>query len=87
LALQTQSVPGREMALSIPLAPSAVKLGLGQTSTHLMLAQASPPQATVQKPGTATLPSQKTETINYENWILTCRDLWRAPKKGTARCR
>jgi invasion protein IalB len=80
LALQTQSVLGREAAPSISLALRAAEIP-GRTSTHPILAQVSPAQATAQKPGAATLPSQKTETINYENWILTCREFLEGPKK------
>jgi invasion protein IalB len=80
LALHSQSALGREMAPDVPLAPPAVGVP-GPASKHPMLAQATPPQATAPKPGAATLPSQKTETINYENWILTCREFLDGPKK------
>jgi invasion protein IalB len=75
LALHAQSAVGREMAAGFPLAPTAV-----EAASNPMLAQA-PPQAAAQRPGAATLPSQKTETINYENWILTCREFLDGPKK------
>jgi invasion protein IalB len=80
LALHSQSALGREIAPGTPLAPPTVAVP-GRISMRPMLAQASPPQATAQKPGPATLPSQKTETINYENWILTCREFLDGPKK------
>ena len=31
----------------------------------------------------ATMPSQRTETINYDNWILTCREFLEGTKKRT----
>ena len=76
LALHSQSALGREMAPGIPLLPPAVGAG-----SNPVLAQAAPPQTAAQKPGAATLPSQRTETINYENWILTCREFLDGPKK------
>jgi invasion protein IalB len=73
LALHSQTAFGRQMTPDIRPAVEA--------TSNSMLAQAAPPQAAAQKPGAATLPSQKTETINYENWILTCREFLDGPKK------
>ena len=80
LVLHVQGAAGHEVAAGIQLAPSAV--GFAGRGTKLpIVAQATAPQATAPKPGANTLPSQKTETINYENWILTCREFLDGPKK------
>ena len=50
-------------------------------ANRTMVAQSNPAPAAPQ-PG-ATLPAQRTETINYENWILTCREFLDGPKKRT----
>jgi invasion protein IalB len=55
------------------------------TSASWVLAQSNPasPPAQVAPQSGATLPSQRTETINYENWILTCREALEGAKKRT----
>lgn len=75
LALHGQGASGREAASRL-LDPSPLS---GETAVQPIakdiVAQSNPaaaPAATAQ-PG-ATLPAQRTETINYENWILTCRE-------------
>ena len=73
LALQAPAALGHEIASSNSRATSV------EVSGRQRLAQASP--AAAPKPGATTLPSQKTETINYENWILTCREFLDGPKK------
>jgi invasion protein IalB len=80
LALHAQSALAREAAPGTPLTPPATE-NPGRALKPPVLAQATPPQAAPQKPGAATLPSQKTETINYENWVLTCREFLEGPKK------
>jgi invasion protein IalB len=51
----------------------------------VLLAQSTPAPSPAQPApqAAATLPPQRTETINYENWILTCREFLDGPKKRT----
>lgn len=48
------------------------------------IVQATPaPAAQTAPQAGATLPAQRTETINYDNWILTCREFLDGAKKRT----
>jgi invasion protein IalB len=51
----------------------------------VLLAQSYPAPSPTQPAAQAgaMLPSQRTETINYENWILTCREFLEGAKKRT----
>jgi invasion protein IalB len=77
-ALQGQAAFGREPA-AMPdrhLPSPGTRAAASEMPQRLMVAQ-SPPAA----PAGATLPSQRTETINYENWILTCREFLEGAKR------
>jgi invasion protein IalB len=80
LTLPAQSALGTEIASSDPLALPSFEVP-GRTPRHQTLAQANPAQPTAAKPGAAITPPQKTETINYENWVLTCREFLEGPRK------
>jgi invasion protein IalB len=79
-ALQGQTAFGRE-PVSMPdrhLASPAA--GASEMPRRSTVAQA-PAAAPAAPPAGATLPSQRTETINYENWVLTCREFLEGAKK------
>jgi invasion protein IalB len=50
---------------------------------NLRIVQSTTPPAQPAPQAGATLPAQRTETINYENWILTCREFLEGAKKRT----
>jgi invasion protein IalB len=92
VVLQGQGVFGREPArIQATSAPAILSPGMSVISDtkvmsdRKMLAQsnAAPSPAQPATQAGATLPSQRTETINYENWILTCREFLEGPKKRT----
>lgn len=81
-ALQGLPASGHEGASTMPdrhMLPREAVTAASGTPNRLMVAQ-SPPAAAA-APAAATLPSQRTETINYENWVLTCREFLEGAKK------
>jgi len=82
LALQGQGAFGHEL-VSGGLNQQSLPRELTNQSAaanRLMVAQtnAAPAQSA---PQPSMLPAQRTETINYDYWILTCRELLEGPKK------
>jgi invasion protein IalB len=81
-ALQGQPASGNESASTMPdrhMLPRETVTRASGTPNRLMVVQASPAPAAA--PAAPTLPSQRTETINYENWVLTCREFLEGAKK------
>jgi invasion protein IalB len=87
LLAETAVAAGQAPAASPQTLPARAQRG-GHTPA---LAQARPaPQAAAPAPAAAAaaapetaqaLPPQRTETINFDNWILTCREFLEGPKK------
>ena len=59
-----------------------VSRGTEAPALRMVVAQTNPAPAQQPAPQPpATLPAQRTETINYDNWIVTCREMLDGPKK------
>jgi invasion protein IalB len=84
LALYGQSALGREAGSGTAdqgsFAPSTALKYHASKPSGPAVAQSNPPAQTTPQAG-ATLPPQRTETINFDNWIVTCRELLDGPKK------
>jgi invasion protein IalB len=81
-ALQGLPASGHDAASTMPdrhMLPREAATAASGTPNRLMVAQLPPAAAAA--PAAATLPSQRTETINYENWVLTCREFLEGAKK------
>jgi invasion protein IalB len=86
LVLQGQAAFGYELTSGMPgQRPLSLEMAPASVANRRMVAQSNPAPTAAQpapQPG-ATLPAQRTETINYDNWILTCREFLEGPKKRT----
>ena len=86
-ALQGPTAFGHEFASRMPdqrplSREMDARSGANETPNRRMLVQANPAPAAQPAPQAgATLPAQRTETINYDNWILTCREFLEGAKK------
>jgi invasion protein IalB len=72
--------------ISLILAQNAHAGAISSASTprnasRMMVAQATPSPSPSASPTPETRPAERVETINFENWILTCRELVEGPKK------
>ncbi|MBR0852505.1 invasion associated locus B family protein [Bradyrhizobium diazoefficiens] len=54
---------------------------MAQAKQKAPAAPAQSSQAAPQQPAGESPPSEKTETINFDNWILSCREFVEGPKK------
>jgi invasion protein IalB len=86
-ALQGPTAFGHEFASRMPdqrplSREMDARSAANETPNRRMLVQANPAPAAQPAPQAgATLPAQRTETINYDNWILTCREFLEGAKK------
>ena len=89
-ALHGQGAFGHDIVSGMPDRPPLarnieVETAATEIPNRRMLAQTNPAPAAAQpapQPG-AMLPAQRTETINYDYWILTCREFMEGAKKRT----
>ncbi len=75
--LLIQSAVAAEATSPAPVLSDHLKLQLAQAATPGPSPNASPPPQ--QAPQTQ--PAEKVETINFDNWILSCREFVEGPKK------
>jgi invasion protein IalB len=62
--------------------PQASQPGqMAQAKQKAPAAPAASPQADAPQPGPEAAAAQKTETTNFDNWILSCREFVEGPKK------
>jgi len=87
-ALQGQAALGHELTSGLldqrPLAPGMeLRSAANEQPNRRLLRSAQAPAASPQPApqAGATLPAQRTETINFDNWILTCREFLDGAKK------
>jgi invasion protein IalB len=80
LALQGQGAFGHEfVARALNQQPLPRETAIQPAANRWMVAQSNAAPSAAPQP--ATLPAQRTETTNYENWILTCREFLEGPRK------
>jgi invasion protein IalB len=86
LVLQGQAAFGHELSSGMPdQRPRSQGMPPVSEAGRRIVAQSNlaPTAAqTAPQPG-AMVPGQRTETINYDNWIMTCREFLEGPKKRT----
>lgn len=66
---------------SSPQADRTEQLAQAKQKVPATPAPAQAPQASAPQQGAESPPAEKTETINFENWILNCRERVEGPKK------